>query len=194
MWNNDIIAQSNPPSQTMGLAQVVPPSGAFLQATKTGETALVETVLEIIGPAKRVVDLFSGCGTFALPISNKAAVHALESDQNMISALDSGWRIVGGLHNILAEKRDLFRRPLMPDEFKNIDAVVIDPPRAGAISQVTELAKTNVKRIAFVSCNPATFARDASILCNNGYNLDWVQVVDQFLWNSHVELVAQFTK
>ena len=112
----------------------------------------------------------------------------------MISALDSGWRIVGGLHNILAEKRDLFRRPLMPDEFKNIDAVVIDPPRAGAISQVTELAKTNVKRIAFVSCNPATFARDASILCNNGYNLDWVQVVDQFLWNSHVELVAQFTK
>ena len=194
MWNNDIIAQSNPPSQTMGLAQVVPPSGAFLQATKTGEAALVETVLEIIGPAKRVVDLFSGCGTFALPISNKAAVHALESDQNMISALDSGWRIVGGLHNILAEKRDLFRRPLMPDEFKNIDAVVIDPPRAGAISQVTELAKTNVKRIAFVSCNPATFARDASILCNNGYNLDWVQVVDQFLWNSHVELVAQFTK
>ena len=126
---------------------------------------IVETVLEIIGPAKRVVDLFSGCGTFALPISNKAAVHALESDQNMISALDSGWRIVGGLHNILAEKRDLFRRPLMPDEFKNIDAVVIDPPRAGAISQVTELAKTNVKRIAFVSCNPATFARDASILC-----------------------------
>ena len=171
-------------------------SGVYGQKyfTKTGETALVETVLEIIGPAKRVVDLFSGCGTFALPISNKAAVHALESDQNMISALDSGWRIVGGLHNILAEKRDLFRRPLMPDEFKNIDAVVIDPPRAGAISQVTELAKTNVKRIAFVSCNPATFARDASILCNNGYNLDWVQVVDQFLWNSHVELVAQFTK
>ena len=92
------------------------------------------------------------------------------------------------------ETRDLFRRPLMPDEFKKVDAVVIDPPRAGAFAQVTELAKSDVPRIAFVSCNPATFARDAQILVDGGYVLDWVQVVDQFLWNSHVELVAQFTK
>jgi len=150
--------------------------------------------LEIIGPSKRVVDLFAGCGTFALPISSKATVHALEGDVNMIAALDSGWRAAGGLHDIKSETRDLFRRPLMPDEFKKIDAIVIDPPRAGAVSQVVEIAKANVGRIAFVSCNPATFARDASILCNNGYNLDWVQVIDQFLWNPHIELVAQFTK
>ncbi|MDA9287498.1 class I SAM-dependent RNA methyltransferase [Amylibacter sp.] len=194
MWNDDVIAQSKPPSQKMGLADVIPPSGAFLQATKSGEAALIKTVLEIIGPSKRVVDLFAGCGTFALPISSKATVHALEGDVNMIAALDSGWRAAGGLHDIKSETRDLFRRPLMPDEFKKIDAIVIDPPRAGAVSQVVEIAKANVGRIAFVSCNPATFARDASILCNNGYNLDWVQVIDQFLWNPHIELVAQFTK
>ena len=194
MWNDDVIAQSNPPSQKMGLADVIPPSGAFLQATKSGEAALIKIVLEIIGPSKRVVDLFAGCGTFALPISSKATVHALEGDANMIAALDSGWRAAGGLHDIKSETRDLFRRPLMPDEFKKIDAIVIDPPRAGAVSQVVEIAKANVGRIAFVSCNPATFARDASILCNNGYNLDWVQVIDQFLWNPHIELVAQFTK
>jgi len=194
MWNDDVIAQSNPPSQKMGLADVIPPSGAFLQATKSGEAALIKTVLEIIGPSKRVVDLFAGCGTFALPISSKATVHALEGDANMIAALDSGWRAAGGLHDIKSETRDLFRRPLMPDEFKKIDAIVIDPPRAGAVSQVVEIAKANVGSIAFVSCNPATFARDASILCNNGYNLDWVQVIDQFLWNPHIELVAQFTK
>ncbi|MDB4208002.1 class I SAM-dependent RNA methyltransferase [Amylibacter sp.] len=194
MWNDDVIAQSNPPSQKMGLADVIPPSGAFLQATKSGEAALIKTVLEIIGPSKRVVDLFAGCGTFALPISSKATVHALEGDVNMIAALNSGWRAAGGLHDIKSETRDLFRRPLMPDEFKKIDAIVIDPPRAGAVSQVVEIAKANVGRIAFVSCNSATFARDASILCNNGYNLDWVQVIDQFLWNPHIELVAQFTK
>jgi len=194
MWNDDVIAQSNPPNQKMGLADVIPPSGAFLQATKSGEAALIKTVLEIIGPSKRVVDLFAGCGTFALPISSKATVHALEGDANMITALDSGWRTAGGLHDIKSETRDLFRRPLMPDEFKKIDAIVIDPPRAGAVSQVVEIAKANVGRIAFVSCNPTTFARDASILCNNGYNLDWVQVIDQFLWNPHIELVAQFTK
>mgnify|MGYP001234777367 CR=1 FL=1 len=112
----------------------------------------------------------------------------------MIEALDAGWRAAGGLHDIKSETRDLFRRPLMPDEFKKVDAIVIDPPRAGALSQVTEISKTNVGRIAFVSCNPTTFARDAAILCNNGYNLDWVQVVDQFLWNQHIELVSQFTK
>lgn len=194
MWNDDVIAQSHPPSQPMGAAQVVPPSGAFLQATHSGEQALVNTVLEIVDDAKRVVDLFAGCGTFALPIANHAAVHAIEGDADMIVALDTGWRNAGGLHDVRAETRDLFRRPLMPDEFKKVDTVVIDPPRAGAIAQVTELAKSDVPRIAFVSCNPATFGRDARVLCDNGYTLDWVQVVDQFLWNPHVELVAKFTK
>ena len=194
VWNEDMIAQSNPPGQTMGSVNIVPPSGAFLQATKTGEAELIKNVLEIIGTSKKVVDLFSGCGTFTLPISSKASVYAVEGDRNMNEALDAGWRAAGGLHDIKSETRDLFRRPLMPDEFKKVDAIVIDPPRAGALSQVTEISKTNVGRIAFVSCNPTTFARDAAILCNNGYNLDWVQVVDQFLWNPHIELVAQFTK
>ena len=193
-WNDDIIAQSHPPSQPMGAANVVPPSAAFLQATAFGEATLVKTVMEIIGPAKRVTDLFAGCGTFALPIASQAAVHAVEGERAMMDALNMGWRNAGGLHDVRVETRDLFRRPLMPDEFKKVDAVVLDPPRAGAYAQVLELAKSDVKRIAFVSCNPATFARDAQILFEGGYILDWVQVVDQFLWNSHVELVAQFTK
>tara|TARA_R110002096_G_scaffold57509_2_gene145785 strand:+ start:11777 stop:13009 length:1233 start_codon:yes stop_codon:yes gene_type:complete len=193
-WNDDIIAQSHPPSQPMGAANVVPPSGAFLQATATGEAALVKTVLEIVGSAKRVTDLFAGCGTFTLPIASRAAVHALESERAMMDALDHGWRNAGGLHDVRVETRDLYRRPLMPDEFKKVDAAVIDPPRAGAAAQVAELVKSDVKRIAFVSCNPATFARDARVLVDGGYSLDWVQVVDQFLWNPHVELVAQFTR
>jgi 23S rRNA (uracil1939-C5)-methyltransferase len=193
-WNDDVIAQSHPPGQPMGAANVVPPSGAFLQATAAGEAALVATVMEIIGSAKRVTDLFAGCGTFALPIASHAAVHAVEGERAMMDALDAGWRNAGGLHDVRVETRDLFRRPLMPDEFKKVDAVVIDPPRAGATAQVAELAKSDVKRIAFVSCNPATFARDARVLVDANYDLDWVQVVDQFLWNPHVELVAQFTK
>jgi len=175
-------------------AQVVPPSGAFLQATDAGEAALVSTVLEIVGNAKRVTDLFAGCGTFALPIASQAAVHAVEGERPMMDALNAGWRNAGGLHDVRVETRDLFRRPLMIDEFKKVDAVVIDPPRAGAASQIAELAKSDVARIAFVSCNPATFARDARVLVDGGYELDWVQVIDQFLWNPHVELVAQFTK
>jgi len=194
MWNDDVISQSHPPSQPMGAANVVPPSGAFLQATHTGEAALVEAVMEVVGTAKRGTDLFAGCGTFALPIASQAAVHAVEGEADMMNALNAGWRNAGGLHDVRVETRDLFRRPLMPDEFKKVDAVVIDPPRAGALAQVAELAKSDVPRIAFVSCNPATFARDARVLCDNGYQLDWVQVVDQFLWNPHVELVAQFTK
>ncbi len=194
MWNDDVIAQSDPPSQAMGAAQVVPPSGAFLQATDAGEAALVSTVLEIVGNAKRVTDLFAGCGTFALPIASQAAVHAVEGERPMMDALNAGWRNAGGLHDVRVETRDLFRRPLMIDEFKKVDAVVIDPPRAGAASQIAELAKSDVARIAFVSCNPATFARDARVLVDGGYELDWVQVIDQFLWNPHVELVAQFTK
>ena len=114
-WNDDIIAQSHPPSQPMGAAHVVPPSGAFLQATTAGEAALVDTVLEIIGSAKQVTDLFAGCGTFALPIASKAAVHAVEGERVMMDALDAGWRNAGGLHDVRVETRDLFCRPLMPD-------------------------------------------------------------------------------
>nr|WP_170539698.1 class I SAM-dependent RNA methyltransferase [Ruegeria arenilitoris] len=191
-WDGEVIAMRNPPAQRFGPAAVVPPPGAFLQATKDGEQALTQAVFEIVGPAKRVVDLFAGCGTFSLPLAQRAEVHAVEGAADMTRALDQGWRKSTGLKQVTTEARDLFRRPLMPDELRRFDAVVLDPPRAGAEAQVAELAQARRPVIAYVSCNPVTFARDAKILVQAGYALEWVQVVDQFRWSSHSELVGSF--
>jgi 23S rRNA (uracil1939-C5)-methyltransferase len=126
-------------------------------------------------------------------LAERSEVHAVEGDAAMIAALDRGARNADGLKRLSNEARDLFRRPLEPDEFKGVDAVVIDPPRAGAEAQVAALAKARVPVIAYVSCNPATFARDAKVLVGAGYRLDWVQVVDQFRWSAHVELAARLS-
>lgn len=193
-WDDEVVGQREPPLQAFGKAHVSPPSGAFLQATPQGELDLLAAVKEIVGPAKQVIDLFAGCGTFALPLAETAEVHAVEGEKAMMAALDLGWRRAQGLKKVSHEARDLFRRPLMPDELQKTDAVVIDPPRAGAEAQVRELAASAVPVIAFVSCNPVTFARDAKILLAGNYQLHWVQVVDQFRWSSHVELVAKFTR
>lgn len=192
-WGDEVVALRTQPMQRFGKALVAPPPGAFLQATAEGEAALLAGVVEAIGPAKRIVDLFAGCGTFALPLAEMAEVHAVEGDRAMTTALEKGWRQAQGLKKVVAEARDLFRRPLEPDEFKGIDAVVIDPPRAGAEAQVDRLAAAKVPVIAMVSCNPVTFARDARALVAAGYALDWVQVVDQFRWSAHVELVARLS-
>lgn len=111
----------------------------------------------------------------------------------MLSALDQGWRHADGLKKVSVETRDLFRRPLMPDELAKSDAVVLDPPRAGAEAQIEQLSGTVVPVVAYVSCNPVTFARDAARLIKAGFTLDWIQVVDQFRWSAHVELAARFT-
>ncbi|MEL7165780.1 MAG: class I SAM-dependent RNA methyltransferase [Pseudomonadota bacterium] len=190
-WEDEVIAMRHPPTQPMGCAQVIPPPGAFLQATAHGRDTLVTAVRDIIGDAGRIVDLFAGCGTFALPLAQGAEVDAYEGDAAMIAALDRGWREAQGLKRVRAAARDLFRRPLMPDEL-NHDAAVIDPPRAGASAQIAELAQSRIPVIAHVSCNPATFARDAKTLTDAGYRLEFVQPVDQFRWSSHVELVAAF--
>ena len=192
-WDGEVVALRTMPVQRFGKALVAPPPGAFLQATAEGEAALLSAVEEAIGPARRVVDLFAGSGTFSLPLAETAEVLAVESDAAMLAALDRGWRQTQGLHRVTTETRDLFRRPLEPDEFKGFDAVVIDPPRAGAEAQTATLAHSHVPVIAAVSCNPVTFARDARILTGAGYVLDWVQVVDQFRWAAHVELVARFS-
>ena len=192
-WDAEVVALRTMPVQRFGKALVAPPPGAFLQATGEGETALLAAVKEAIGPARRVADLFAGCGTFSLPLAEFAEVHAVESNAAMLAALDRGWRQAQGLRRVTTETRDLFRRPLEPDEFKGFDAVVIDPPRAGAEAQAATLARSRVPVIAAVSCNPVTFARDARILTEAGYGLDWVQVVDQFRWAAHVELVARFS-
>lgn len=192
-WNGDAVALRAAPMQRFGRAIVSLPPGAFLQATAEGEAALLQAIVQAVGPAKKIVDLFAGIGTFTFPLAERAEVHAVESEAPMVAALDKGARATGGIKRITTEVRDLFRRPLEPDEFKGIHAVVIDPPRAGAEAQTAALARAKVPVIAFVSCNPITFARDAKVLVAAGYTLDWVQVVDQFRWSSHVELAARFT-
>ncbi|EIE50092.1 RNA methyltransferase [Salipiger aestuarii] len=191
-WDDEVMTL-RPAQQAMGAARVVPPPGAFLQATPQGETALLGAVTEIVGTAAHVVDLFAGCGTFALPLAEKARVHAVEGDRAMTVALDKGWRMAQGLRLVTTEVRDLFREPLIAEDLTRFDAAVIDPPRAGAEAQCHQLARAAVPRIAHVSCNPVTFARDAATLVAAGYTLDWVQVVDQFRWSTHVELAAAFT-
>ena len=193
-WGDETVALRAMPMQRMGRAFVAPPPGAFLQATEQGEAALLAGVRDAVGEARRVADLFAGCGTFALPLAEGAEVLAVEGDAAMTTALEKGWRQAQGLKRLTVQTRDLFRRPLEPDEFKGIDAVVIDPPRAGAEAQTDRLAAAKVPVIAAVSCNPVTFARDARVLVDAGYRLDWVQVVDQFRWSSHVELIARFSR
>ena len=192
-WNGETVALRAMPTLRLGRATVPLPVGAFLQATVEGEAALLSSVTEAVASARRITDLFAGIGTFALPLAEKAEVHAVEGVSAMIAALDKGFRMAEGLKRVTHEVRDLYRRPLEPDEFKGVEAVVIDPPRAGAEAQSHTLAKSKVPVIAAVSCNPATFARDARILIAGGYKLNWVQVVDQFRWSPHVELAAQFT-
>lgn len=196
-WDDEQIGMENPPTQSFGPARVCPPPGSFLQATHEGEAALVAAVKEIVGKARRVADLFAGCGTFALPLSQQAEVLAVEGEREMLEALELGWRRVGGLKKLTTQTRDLFRNPLLPEDLNpfgtEFEAVVIDPPRAGAEAQVAELARARTPVIAYVSCNPVTFARDAEVLVNSGYTLNWIQVVDQFRWSSHTELAASFT-
>ena len=191
-WNNELVALREGPWQTMGRARVVPPPGAFLQATREGETALVAAVREATRDASRIVDLFAGVGTFTLPLSETAEVHAVEGEAAMLDALQGGWRGASGLHRVMTETRDLFRRPLLPEELRHYDAAVIDPPRAGAEAQVRELARARISVVAYVSCNPASFARDARLLLAAGYRMDPINVVDQFRWSPHVELATRF--
>ncbi|TNJ45553.1 class I SAM-dependent RNA methyltransferase [Phaeobacter sp. B1627] len=196
-WDEEPMGMDQAPYQRFGPALVSPPPGSFLQATHEGEAALVEAVQEIVGSARRVADLFAGCGTFSLPLAQGAEVLAVEGDREMMLALEQGWRKAQGLKKVTTQTRDLFRNPLLAEDLKPFgaafDAVVIDPPRAGAEAQITELARAQTPVIAYVSCNPITFARDAEMLIAAGYALNWVQVVDQFRWSAHTELVASLT-
>ncbi|MCY7270511.1 MAG: class I SAM-dependent RNA methyltransferase [Sphingomonas bacterium] len=162
------------------------PAGAFLQATADGEVTLVASVREAVGGALHTADLFAGLGTFALAIGGK--VMAAEGARDAIIALKSAAPLIEVQH------RDLYRRPLDRGELATFDAVILDPPRSGAQDQVREIASSSVPRIAYVSCNPATFARDAQMLVGDGYKLDWVKPVGQFRWSTHVELASAFSR
>lgn len=193
-WNGEIVATLSPPVQDFGGVEVAPPPGAFLQATEEGRAALSAFAGTATAGAARIADLFAGSGTFSLPLAKGAEVHAVEGEAAALAALETGWRRAAGLKRVTIEVRDLFRRPLLPDELRRFDAAVIDPPRAGAEAQTRELAAAGPPVIAFISCNPATFARDAAILIAAGYAMGPVLVVDQFRWSTHVEVAARFSR
>lgn len=192
-WGDEPVYADTRPTLQFGPVAVCPPPGAFLQATTDGEAALRAAVTEALVGATRIADLFAGCGTFALPLAAQAPVHAVEGAEPLTDALSHAMRHAKGLKAVTVETRDLFRRPLFPDELKPFDGIVIDPPRAGAEAQMAQIAAAQVPRVALVSCNPVTFARDAAVLVAAGYRLNWVQPVDQFRWSPHVELVASLS-
>src|SRR5690606_37269402 len=169
--DGEILIEPQKPEIDFSGVRVFPPAGGFTQATKPAEDAMAELVLAALGKAKRVADLFAGSGTFALRIARQAKVHAVEGDERSLKALDHGARNTQGLKPVTVERRDLFRRPLMVSELKAFDAVVFDPPRAGAEDQCKELARSAVKTIVAVSCNPTSLARDLSILTAAGYRI-----------------------
>ncbi len=192
--NGEVLVETTKPIIDFSGVQISPPSGAFTQATKAAEEAMVELVATHIGKAKRIADLFAGSGTFSLRLARIGRVHAVESEEKALAALDHAARNTQGLKPVSIERRDLFRRPLMAQELKNYDAVIFDPPRAGAEFQTKELARSVVKKIVAVSCNPLTLARDLAILTEAGYRITKVTPIDQFLWTSHVEVVVALEK
>ena len=188
----EILYQARQPVVRLGQAIVALPPGAFLQATREAEAAMTDFTLDAVAGSSRVADLFCGVGTFALRLAEIAQVRAADSSQDCAAALTAAVGGAPGLKGVTAEARDLFRRPMLAQEMKNLDAVVFDPPRAGAPAQAAEIASSKVSRAVGVSCNPASFARDARILVDAGFRLERVLPVDQFLWSPHVELVGVF--
>ncbi len=196
--NGEVLAVFAPPVIHFGGVAVTPPPGGFLQASRQGEAALTALVAGAVSGAKKIADLFSGCGTFALPLAREATVYAVDTDRAAIDALASaaaGAQRAGlKINPVKSEVRDLFERPLTAKELKGFDAIVFDPPRAGAAAQAAEIAASGVKTVVGVSCNPATFARDAAILTEGGYMLSRATPVDQFVYSPHVELVGVFRR
>lgn len=177
--------EPQPATVSLSSTAVAFPNGGFLQATGEGEAALVESVRECVGKGDKTADLFAGLGTFALAVP---ATYAAEASRDSAAALK---RAAPAME---VEHRDLYRRPLVPGELARFGCVVLDPPRAGALQQVEQLASSAVGRVAYVSCNPATFARDARALVDGGYRLEWVRPVGQFRWSTHVEMAAFFSR
>lgn len=192
-WDGQAITR-RAPALPMGRAQVVPPPAAFLQATAQGEAALLGAVRDMTKGATRILDLFAGIGTFTLPLAQQAELHAVEGLAAPLSALTQAWRMTPGLRQVTTEIRDLARNPLLDQELAGFDAIVIDPPRSGAEAQTRQIAESVVPKIAFVACDPVNFAKDARILCDGGYQITRVYVVDQFRWSPHVETVTEFVR
>jgi 23S rRNA (uracil1939-C5)-methyltransferase len=189
------LMEAEPVSVTDGRSRLYPAPGGFLQATAAGQAVLTDLALSALGPrAKRVADLFSGCGPLSLALAREAAVQAVEADAAALAGLDRSARAATGLRAITRERRDLFRRPLLPIELDAFDAVVFDPPRAGAEAQARQLAASRVPLVVGIACDAGTFARDAATLVAGGYRLERVTPVDQFRHSDHVEMVGVFRR
>ncbi|WP_417590335.1 class I SAM-dependent RNA methyltransferase [Parasphingorhabdus sp.] len=184
--------EPEPVTVTLGGTAINFPHSCFLQPTRDGQQALVSAMLETVGDARLVADLFAGLGTFALALGENQKVYAAEGARDAIGSLKLAAN--HSTRQIFCEHRDLFRRPLSVDELNRFNAVILDPPRAGAREQIIQLAQSEVANICYISCNPASFARDAKQLCDAGYTLRQVWPVGQFLWSTHVELVSSFTR
>ena len=192
--HGELVALIAPPILQIGKARVTLPPGSFLQATERGEQVLADLVVQYAGSAKNTLDLFCGIGPFALRLAERARVTAMDSDQNAIDALSKAAQATPGLKPVAASRRDLFRRPLSFQELSGFGAIVFDPPRQGAEAQAREIARSKVRNVIAVSCNAATFARDAAILIDGGYSLRSVTPVDQFKYTAHVEIVGHFMR
>lgn len=190
----EILYQERQPVVRFGRAVVALPPGSFLQAVQSAETEMARLAVEAIDGADRVADLFCGAGAFTFPLAEKASVLAGDSAAPAVAALKAATGTAPGLKTIVAEARDLFRRPFLTVDLKGIQAVVFDPPRAGAEVQSHEIGASGASTVVGVSCNPVTFARDARILTNAGFRLEHVTPIDQFLWSAHVELVGVFRR
>ena len=192
--NGEMVLQAQPPIIEMGRARVELPIGSFLQATASAETILGDYVIEAAGKAKAMADLFCGIGPFALRLAETRPVYAADNDKPGIMALDKARRFTKHLREITAKPRDLFREPLTRYELDAFDAVVLDPPRAGAQAQAEQLSMSKVKTIIMVACDPKTFARDAAILIGGGYTMENLVAVDQFVHSTHIEMAATFRR
>ncbi len=189
--NGEIVFESQKPVLKIGTAQVTPPPNSFVQAVTTAEHDMADLVVDHLSKCKKTADLFSGFGTFALRLAEKSLVYAAESNEAALAAMDRAWRETGGkLKTITHEKRDLFRRPMNVKDLKYFDGAVFDPPRAGAEAQARELAKSPVRKIAAVSCNPQTLARDVKLLVDGGFKIKSVTPIDQFAYTPHLEAVV----
>ncbi|MEA2861467.1 MAG: rRNA (uracil1939-C5)-methyltransferase [Methylobacteriaceae bacterium] len=190
--HGELVLMRTPPTIAIGAAQLTLPPGSFLQATAAGEETLAALVSGHCQRARHIADLFCGVGPFALRLAAKSRISAFDNDAGAVAALQKAATSTSGLKPIKAEARDLFRRPLMPQELRDYDAIVFDPPRQGAQAQVRQLAASRIPVVVAVSCNVATFARDARMLVDGGYTIEGVTPVDQFRHTPHVELVARF--
>nr|WP_314429111.1 class I SAM-dependent RNA methyltransferase [uncultured Brevundimonas sp.] len=192
--DGDTLVMARQPRITFGRASVPLPPASFLQAAPAAEAAMVSRAVEAVRGARKVADLFCGAGTFTFPLAEVASVVAADSSTASIAALRAGAAKAQGLKTIEAQARDLFRRPLSPYDLKGCEAIVLDPPRAGALEQTQQLPGTKASVVVGVSCNPQTFARDARVLIDAGFRLEKVTPIDQFLWSTHVELVGVFRR